>query len=364
MCIFSGEIEHVSNTKIFTSVVYPSRMVIKKVNGVQKGFKIPEGKPLQIIIYSNSVQSSDFTKLVDTNVPGIKTPMSAMILPVPLIKGSNRIKILDMSKYGNFFEDIDMVFPSTSTNGFRGLINQSYGLDEDGMLNIEYVGNYKASIVPNFKSFDKLKYDEFNLTADVKKLLQNYYKDGFAFIVCILNNKNSKPSQFHPFAYVHELRTDGRIFIPTRHYHKKIGSNPFAKYYNPTDAAYAPVEKSTREDKDETDEVNDYIYGTLMVDDKWMKLTAKRKDLQSYREKEELDWDHEIYVVNFPRLTKNALLKKPGVRIINGDLNRLVNFYTYIEASKLPKEIVLTKPAYLFKIKIDGNYKYNHDLYI
>lgn len=355
MCIFDGNIESVSNTKIFTSVVYPSKLVVKKVNGRERGYKIPNGKPLQLVIYSNNAQVQVLEKYIDSDVPGLKFSPTAMILPFPLINGKNRVKILDMSKYSNFFEDVDMVFPTLKSQGFRGMITNSYS---DDMLEIQYVGSYKASIVPNFDSFNKLQYGEFNLKPDVKELLRKYYSKNYGFMVCILNDKNTKSSQYHPFAYVHEIRSDGRIFIPTRHYHKKVTSNPYSKYYNPTDYSFE------KNDDDDANEVSNYIYGTLMVDDKWMQLNSRRKDLQSYREKEEIDWDHEIYVVNFPRLTKNPLLLKPGVRIINGDLNKLVNFYTYVEASRLPKEIVLTKPTSLYKIKIDGNYKYNHDFFL
>lgn len=360
MCIFDGNIDNVSNTKIFISVVYPAKLIVKKIHGIEKGFKTPIGKPLQLVIYSNNIQMPSIN--YDTEVPGIKIPQTAMILPFPLIKGENRVKILDMSKYSNFFEDIDMIFPVLKNQGFT---NMTYGElnDSEEMLEIQYVGNYKASIVPNFDSFNKLNYDEFNLKPDVKELLRKFYSKGYGFMVCIINNKNSKPSQFHPFAYVHEIRSDRRIFIPTRHYHKKMTTNPYSNYHNPTDSGLSEKMKENQDDE-EVNEISNYIYGTLMIDDKWMQLNSRKRDLQSYREKEEIDWDHEIYIVNFPRIVHNPLLLKPGVRIINGDLNKLVNFYTYVEASKLPIEIVLNKPSNLYKIKIDGTYKYNHDFYL
>lgn len=361
MCIFAGNIDNVCNTKIFVSLVHPSKLVIKKVNGIDKGLKTPVGKPLQLVIYSNNVQAS--TLNFDTDVPGIKLPENAMILPFPLIKGENRVKILDMSNYENIFDDLDMIFPTIKNKGFRGMLG-NYSIADD-MIPVQYIGNYKASIVPNFDNFDKLKYQEFHLSPAIKELLKKYYAKGYGFMVCMLNNnRDNSLSQFHPFAYVHEIRSDGRLFIPTRHYHKKVTSNPFSKYHNVADSGILNrLEKSNPFEESEN-EVSDYLYGTLMVDDKWMRLTAKRKDLQSYREKNEIDWDHEIYVVNFPRLLKNPLLSKPGARIINGDLNKLINFYTYIEAAKLPKEIVLNKPNSLFKIKIDSHYKYNHDFYL
>jgi hypothetical protein len=359
MCIFDGNIDNVSGTKIFTSIVYPAKLISKNVNGMTKGYKMPVGNPLQMVIYSNNVQIAYMDKYTDVDVPGIRIPSTAMILPFPLIKGENRVKILDMSKYENFFDDIDMVFPTLKNSGFRGMLSTN-----DGELPVQHIGNYKASIVPNLNSFDKLQYNEFNLKPDVKELLRKYYSNGYGFMVCILNKKSSRESQFHPFAYVHEIRSDGRIFIPTRHYHKKTVSNPYSRYHNPVDEINTNHDDNDNNDNDEVSEVSNYIYGTLMIDDKWMKLTSKKHDLQSYREKTEIDWDHEIYVVNFPRLLKNSLLQKPGVRITNGDLNKLVNFYTYVEASKLPREIVLTKPVSLFKIKIDGNYKYNHDFYL
>lgn len=333
MCIFSGDVEEVNNTKIFISVVYPAKLEIKK----DKRYKVPVGKPLQLVIYSNAVQNND-------NI--------AMILPFPLISGKNRVKILDMSKYSNFFDDIELMFPSINTNNTRSSNNY---FDSDELLEVHYVGNYKASIVPSFSSFDKLQYNEFNLKPDVKELLKKYYYNRFGFMVCIINN-NTKKSQFHPFAYVHEIRDDNRIFIPTRHYHKKYVKNYYSKYHT---SVSDPLETS----ESDTD-VNDYLYSTLMIDDRWMKLSSKKQDLQTYRDKEETDWDHEIYIVNISRVLKNPLFMKPGVRILSADIKKLVNFYTYIESPKLPKEIVLAKPMALHKIKIDKSYKNNHDLYI
>ena len=344
--MFDGNIDNISNTKIFTSIVYPSKLEVKKINGIEKGFKIPVGKPLQLVVYTTDIKISP--NFIDMDVPGIKVNSNTLILPFPLINGENRVKILNMSDYTNFFDDVDMIFPSTITTGFQGFITDL----KDDMVETNYVGGYKTLIVPNYEKLCLLKHKHFELSANIKELIGKYYPKKYGFILCAFD----KSIQMKPIAYVHEIREDNRLFIPARYYHKKNNPNAFSKYKDDID------EKTNK--RDETDLVSDYIYGTLMIDDQWMHLTSKKRDLQSYREKSEIVWNHEIYIVNFSRLLKNPLLKKPGIRIINGDLDRLVNFYTYVESSKMPKEIVLTKPTSLYKIKIDNNYKYNYDFYL
>lgn len=349
--MFTGEINNVINTKIFISEVYQSKIEVKKKDNTYKAYKIPVGKPLQMVIYSNTVQTQPIT--YDIDVPGVKIPKSVMVLPFPLIKGKNRVKILDLNNYNDFFDDLDIIFPTKKTKGFRGLLKSHYLTEEDDTILVQNVGIYKASIVPSLKELNKLNFNEFGLNANIKEILKRYYDKEFGFIICVINNTDPKLIQYQPFAYVHEIRSDGRLFVPTRRFIKQKQPNPYFKNEIPI----------TVHDSGE-EELNNFLYQTLMVDDKWMQINAKRKDLKVTKEKENVDWDHEIYVVNYSRVMLNPLLKKQGVKIINGDLNKLVNFYTYMDVNRLPKEIVLKRPNNLYKIKIDGNYKYNSDIYI
>lgn len=358
MCIFDGPIRSVANTKILIAPVYPAKLVTKQVNGSKRVYKQPSGRPLQLVIYSNNVTKQESALASDLGEEGVSRP-TAMILPFPLIKGTNRVKILDMSRYPNFFDDLDLLFPQ-ELEGSRSFTN-SYSDSDNEPLPVQYVGGYKASIVPNFKNFDRLQYHEFNLSPDVKELLATYYSSGFGFMVCILTRSST---QYHPFAYVHEIREDRKLFVPTRHYHRKTSANPFAKYHDPTEGR-PPVEDA--EDMD-GGEIADYFYRTLALEDRWIELTAKKQNLESTRtsprKQSEVDWDHEIYVLNCPRITRSALLNKPGIRIIPASNERLGNMYVYVNSQFMPNDIALGEIRALHKIKIDPVFRNNCDLFL
>lgn len=410
MCIIDGPVKHVSNTKILVAPVYQAR-IVKKTNDDEgsKLYKQPFGRPMQLTIYSNQVDRDD--SMLD-NEMGVMVRPVAMILPFPLIKGKNRVKLLDLSRYKNIFEDLELLFPDASefeyTNSTR---SNSYSFDaKEQKLEVYYVGSYKASIVPRFEAFDQLQYKEFNLSPDVKELLRSYYAKGFGFVVCIMS-KSGSGSQYHPFAYVHEIREDGRLFVPTRHYHRKPTLNPYAKYFDPEDGQklrhaemargkfYRPghddldglglpaqmrasgYTRSSMDnplnpnalDLDQDDpesrvgnlELQDYFYKTLNVEDRWIQLSAKKNNLAGYRSSGEAregpDWDHDIYVFNVNDIMKKVTLQKPGIRVIAPDASRLGNMYVYLDSQKMPSEIALGVVKHLYKIHISGTYRANHD---
>lgn len=356
MCIFSGGITRVANTKILTGIVYPSELQMRKINGIVKGVKVPKYQsPLQLVVYSNRVGIADSTQLEQATIEAdsnniIPVDPPAMILPFPLKSGTNRVKLLNFSQYPKLFEDLDLLFPQdTRTNA----MNTLYDSIEEA-LPIQYIGSYKATIIPRWDKFYLLQAQQFRLSPDTQELLGTYYHRGFGFIVCQLINNNQ---QYHPFAYVHELREDHRLFIPTRHYHRQAFVNSFSKYYDPP----------------ETNDIQENIMRTLTVDDRLLDITSMRvrshappADRQKYKPPTiGPDWDHEIYILNFPRIQHNGLLiNKAGIRIIPANATRLKNIYTYIDSTLIPKEIAIGKIKYLFKIKIDPVYQHNHDLLI
>lgn len=325
--MWSGDVDNVSNTQIFAGVVYPARVETKH----GKARKVPDGKAMQMVIVSNTVQIPALDKY-DLDVPGVYHSGTAMIIPVPLVSGENRIKVVDISDYPRFFEDIDMVFPLVKTDSFQDLIRED--LDDVN------TSSYDVRIVRRVDG----------IAPDLADMIKRYYSSGFAFVVARTTSGN-RPIRYKPFAYVHELRSDGRLFIPTRTYFRKRGTNPYSRYHS-------------TEPSNPVQDVNDHIYGTLMADDAWMSMVSRRKDLAATRERLSITRDHEIYVINFPRLRKNTTLQQPGFQITSGDLNRLVNFYSYVETSKLPIGYVLSRPRDLFKIRIDNNCRHNFDLYL
>jgi hypothetical protein len=372
MCIFSGAVTHVANTKILVGIVYPSSLQVREIGGAKKGVKIPDySSPFQLTVYSNQVGLGGETPLEESlEVSHRQEYQPAMVLPFPLKKGANRIKILDFSKYAKIFEDLDLLFPHDLEGATRSQDTYSFSnsIKDEAPLEIHYVGSYQASIVPNWESFDRLQYNHFNLSPDTKELLGRYYRRGFGFMVCQLTRTARDDHQYHPFAYIHEIREDHRLFIPTRHYHKHVDPNPYAKYHtltNPNPRYSALSSRSESEEGDDLQEVQDMFMKTLTLEDRFLEIHAKKNKMTEDRAAPAVDWDHEIYVVNFPRVLQNPLLQnKPGVRIIEGNKNRIHNVYTYLDSTLMPKEIAFGKIKFMFKIKITPVYKYNHDILV
>lgn len=344
MCIFTGNITDVANTMIFTGLVYPNKIVKKYVGGEPRTYKSSAGNPLQLVIYSNKVHANNH---------------AAMILPFPLLaRQKNRFKILNMSNYKNIFEDLEMMFPTEELD--FATFSMNFNKPDANKLEVQYVGNYQISVVPCLADFGKLQADKFNLDADVQDILGRYYKNNFGFVVCQLT-QFARSNQYHPLAYVHEIRADKRLFIPTRHYHKTRNNNTYSKYYNPSEPSLTELRDAEKLD---ADDLNGFMYNTLMMEDKWININSRRRDINSYKEQESHDWDHDIYVLNLMRVVHNPLLKQPGVRVMQADKDKLSRFYSYIEADRLPVEINIPVPKQLYKIHIDKIYKYNCDLFL
>ena len=184
MCIIANPVVKVASTKIWVS---PNK------DGTR-----------QLTIYSNNVDT--MTK-------------NAMILPVPTTDADS-IKFIDLSFYQNFFNDCKSCFRSTklftySSGDTLGVTLSSNSLKRS-TLAVHDVGSYKASIVPSLSDFDRLDTTVFRVDADLADMLKSTYSSGFAFIVCQLEKGSVN---YHPFAYTHTLAQNGKLFVPTKHWH-------------------------------------------------------------------------------------------------------------------------------------------------
>jgi len=376
MCIFSGDVSEVSGTQILVSKVYPAKIVnTVGRDGRTRRFKKPHGKQLQMTVYSNIVQLSR------TPFDSHGRPNTAMILPFPIRPGrKNRVVLLNMENYGGIFDDMKSLFPSMkmSTNG-------SYTLENDSdTLKVYNIGSYQSSIVPNFESIDKIENSVFNLAPEVKEILREYYSRNYGFIVCILKNN----ARFHPFAYVHELRSDEKLFVPTRHFHgadtgRYLSDNKFSRFRQPlmyTDTMDTmdeyPLESGVLAKTNDIsqgrgsavnfnqDIVDDHYHDTLMLEDSWIKHQVKRRDVETTHERASVDWDHEIYVINQLSGLKNKMIKQPGFKIEFPAKNKMAHVYDYIQVNNMPKEITFGGIKMLYKFKIGKLYKGNHDVFI
>lgn len=194
MCIIQGEIKNVSKTKILATKVKKSLTT--------------SGKPLQLIVYSNTVELSNNGNPV------------AMVLPFPNYPNSkndrrNFIKILETKpKDSKLFDYLDERFKEHTfgSSSYDGLLKNSSGR---GTLKVSRSGSYRYSIVNELSDFNKLNNNVFKLDPDVEKILSTYYQN-FGFIVCIIDTS----ADYSPFAYISERMPNGKIFIPTRHHHQ------------------------------------------------------------------------------------------------------------------------------------------------
>lgn len=175
MCIILSTVDKVANTKIYVSPDKENQR--------------------QLTVYSNEVA----TKYEN-----------AMILPVP---NPESIELLDLSNYPKFFEDCEACFFRLPTRSIRSAYAER---SHASPLPVFQVGSYLASIVPSLYDFSRVNTDVFDYGDDLICILEQNYREGFGFILCVLKKGNHT---YHPFAYTHSMISPNRLFIPTRHYH-------------------------------------------------------------------------------------------------------------------------------------------------
>ncbi len=173
MCIFTGEIDYVTSTRIF------SRLELNR----------------QAIIYDMYLSTD-----VET----------AMVLPIPVVPGQddNIVEFVDLSDYDHIFQDIDDLFPIS-----RRPVAMAASLGATLSLEVVQVGVFEASYVPMPKDFTRLD-SRFRLNPDFFQKMPEY-KD-YGFVVFQL-----KPGQshVHPMAFWFPTRDTSRLFFPTVHMH-------------------------------------------------------------------------------------------------------------------------------------------------
>jgi hypothetical protein len=346
MCIFSGPVGAVSRTNILVGAVMQSHVVtVRDRQGGSRRVRrpVPDKPAMQLTIYSNTVQLNS----------GSHGEPTAMILPFPLIKGKNRIKLYDFSKYPKLFKDLDKMFKKVSRGGDMLSFDSDYMAQNSGRLKIHNVGSYKASIVPSYDSFKKLETSKFNMSPSVVKLLAQFYSTGFGFIVCQIRQNAS----YHPFAYIHEMMTDGKLFVPTKHHHGHVDGNPF-KYHD------TQTRLPGGEYDDDLDSVNSHMARTLAEGDAYLRHTVRRNSLSTYMDRPKIDWDHSIYVINYSRITRDPLYKKDHMNVTSADPGRIYKHHEYIKLNKFPTSFILPQIKSIHRLNIYAGYPHNHDLRI
>lgn len=176
MCIITSTVNNVSRTQIYVSSDETYRR--------------------QITIYSNRV---------DTPIE------NAMILAVP---NPGSVKFLNFKHYTTLFEDLASCFEHPfASRSLAAFATRSAA----NTLPVYSVGSYNASIVETLADFERLSDEVFDIADGLLDFLHRTYGgSGLGFIVCQLKSGNHT---YHPFAYTHAQHPNGRLFVPTMHYH-------------------------------------------------------------------------------------------------------------------------------------------------
>ncbi len=180
MCCFSGNVEHVADTKIFARTH-------------------PDGR--EFLVYEMSYSSEEDV---------------AMILPLPTVKNpkEDAVKFINLEEYPKFFADLEKGFPKPKPRGVAlgGLGGGGFGGGE--MLEVVEVGEFEASFVPTVKDFSRLD-ERFRLPESIWTQTAPRYKD-WGFAVFKLKPGSLRP---HPMAFSFPRREPGKLFFPTMHIH-------------------------------------------------------------------------------------------------------------------------------------------------
>lgn len=172
MCIFSSEVNSVSNTHIYAR--YASR-------------------DRQYLVYSMSYDAPDEL---------------AMILPLPTPPSTREdaLEFTDLSGYPDLFEDMDRSFP------LPRVVYHPPGVSKSALV-VHEVGSYEASFVPTQADFSRLD-PRFRLADTLWQALPNYSDYSFAVFKLKAGAK-----KIHPLAFTFPTRDSTMLFFPTVHVH-------------------------------------------------------------------------------------------------------------------------------------------------
>ena len=179
MCCFSGPVNDVSKTRIFARLITPNR---------------------QALVYQM----------------GLDAPADvAMILPIPVPpkSGENAVKFIDLSGYGDFFNDLAKGFPTRNDSNLYTWAKSSAA--RAPKLEVHSVGSFEASFVPTVKDFARLD-PRFRLPDNTWDKLPAYTHYGFAVFKF---NKGKQKAHPMAFSFPTTLAEKSQLFFPTVHIH-------------------------------------------------------------------------------------------------------------------------------------------------
>jgi hypothetical protein len=325
MSIVSGPVLKVSNVQILAGVVYPAKVVQRrdKTTGRIRRFKTPEGKPMQLTIYSNQITKERSRE------------NAVMVLPFPQMQKTKRFKILDMSNYDEVCSDFNQFFKNVAirTEG----INWNTWDDDDDIRDIA-TDKYKTNVMASYRELEKYK-KTLSISDEVMNNLKQYYKNNYGFIVCQL----SGTARYAPIAFIHELMLGDKLFIPTRHIHGRVN-----------------VASSLHFDEN-NNELEDLMKESMLVADSYIKHKIKRNTISSCTIQAKNDWDHQIFIINRHDLPQNSVFTQQNIMIESGKQSMIDNYKNFIKVANIPNEITFNGIHSIHRITIYPKYRQNHD---
>lgn len=179
MCLISGPVQAVKNTKILSNKM--------PLDGKYK-YRV-------LTVYSNEVETT-----VKNNL---------MVLPIP--SSADTIRLLDLTKYKTVFDDAKLSFSVLRSRG----ISQNFSMSVTPQyIAVQKVGGYDVSICSNINEFSNLNPNYFVVNKEIVDSLIANYKN-YSFIVCKLNDQIK---EYSPFGYTYDTNNE-YVFVPTRHHH-------------------------------------------------------------------------------------------------------------------------------------------------
>ena len=208
MCMFSGKVDRVSNTRIFA----------RGANG------------RQYLVYGMAYKSKKELAMV-------------LPLPVPQPCAEDEIEFYNMKDYPTFFTDMKKAFP-TQITAYMSRSAGSKSLSERTLV-VHEVGDYEASFVPGMSDFDRLD-ERFRIPQDIWQKLPDYQDYGFAVfklkpttaktwagnVSKSFKNNSQSFREVHPMAFTFPRRNPDMLYFPTIHVHK--GNLPAEAFFDHT----------------------------------------------------------------------------------------------------------------------------------
>lgn len=174
MCIFSGQVSSIANTKIFARSA---------------------DEEYQLLVYSMQYSAADELAMI-------------LPLPTPVAAADDAVHFIDLSDYTQFFDDMAKGFIEPQSRSFSIPLPATFQ-----PLTVHEVGSFQASFVPTLQDFSRLD-TRFRLTAQTWDQIPRYSDYGFAVFKLQAGAKN-----IHPMAFSFPRRNPGELFFPTVHIH-------------------------------------------------------------------------------------------------------------------------------------------------